>query len=84
MMIISIENNSGLCEKERACRITDSGCPAKIYLADILTDIRYEIFDKRATVPGHIRIEADRSEKNCICSLHSIMDKIYAKFKVCF
>ena len=38
--------------------ITDYSIPTKVYSADTLTDIRYEIYDKCDPMPDHIQLEA--------------------------
>lgn len=38
--------------------ITDYGSPTKIYSADTITDIRYEIYDKHNPMPDHISLAA--------------------------
>lgn len=36
--------------------ITDYGSPTKVYSADTITDIRYEVYDKAQPKPDHIRL----------------------------
>ena len=43
--------------EEYGLDITDYGSPAKVYSSDTLTDIRYEIFDKRSPMPDCICLE---------------------------
>jgi len=42
--------------REIGLDITDYGCPTKIYSADTITDIRYEVYDKANPKPDHVRL----------------------------
>lgn len=41
---------------ETGLDITDYGSPTKVYCADTLTDIRYEVYDKSHPKPDHVRL----------------------------
>lgn len=42
--------------EETGLDITDYGSPTKVYCADTIGDIRYEIYDRRHPIPDHVQL----------------------------